>query len=179
MKTSDEVRAEGYRGKKAGNTLGSPRQIYAGPGWFAGAPYTFIPLWPWRKDEDTADGEVILPPPPLHLSISPPIHSILPPPRAKGSCRILYDMHRKLIDGYYVPLRRAYHATAKILSLRILRFYRVISQRKKLPRPRFAAVVVVVPRSAIIFGSLDGRPFSENPPGGRLSRSVTSESERY
>lgn len=28
----------------------------------------------------------------------------------KGSCRILYDMHRKLIDGYYVPLRRAYYA---------------------------------------------------------------------
>lgn len=172
MKTSDEVRAEGYRGKKAGNTLGSPRQIYAGPGCFAGAPYTFIPLWPWRKDEDAADGEVIPP------SISPPIHFILPPPRAKGSCRILYDMHRKLIDGYYVPLRRAYHATAKILSLRILRFHRVISQRKKLSRPRFVADIVVS-TSAIIFGSLDGRPFFENPPGGRLSRSVTSESKRY
>lgn len=44
VKTSDEVRAEGYRGKKAGNTLGSPRQIYAGPGWLAGAPYIHLSL---------------------------------------------------------------------------------------------------------------------------------------
>lgn len=44
---------------------------------------------------------------------APYIPSIRHPPRprsyplTKGSCRILYDMHRKLIDDYYVPLRRA------------------------------------------------------------------------
>jgi len=34
-RSRDRGRVEG---KKAGNTLGSPRQIYAGPGWLVGSP---------------------------------------------------------------------------------------------------------------------------------------------
>lgn len=108
----------------------------------------FIPLWPWRKDEDAGGGKVIPSPLSFHL------------PTPAGQ-RILQDIIRYApkVDRWLLRSAKTSVPHHRENSLpQDSRFYHVISQRKKLLHPRFVAVV---PTPAIIFGSLDSDP-SEN-----------------
>lgn len=64
--------------------------------------------------------------------------------QTERSCRILCDMHRKLIDGYYVPLRRA----CSPLFLRLLfNPPNVIFRWKGSPGPRSSSWTLSRPQS--------------------------------